>query len=100
MVLSWKEVRQREFAKVPKGSPFSEYMAAMKRASAIYRGVSEPAVKPTRRNPSHSARNNPRGDNLLLLAGLAVAGYFAYQYLQQHPELLQSPAPTAQRALP
>ncbi len=89
MALSWKEVRRREFAKVPKGSPFSEYQKALKRAAAIYRGVKQPALGS---NPAHSARNNPSGNDLLTLGLLGVGLYLGWQWLQRQQPQTNLPA--------
>lgn len=97
MTLSWNEVRRREFAKVPKGSPFKDYQKAMVRAGEIYRGVAQPAEPRRRRNPD-SARNNPSNSDVVMLAIVGAGLYFGYQYVKDHPDLFGPPAQTA--ALP
>ncbi|MCL5107898.1 MAG: hypothetical protein M1401_03320 [Chloroflexi bacterium] len=93
MAKSWKETVKAEFAKVPKNSPFSEYQKALKRASRVYHGATEPArVNPSR---ARATRANPRSDDLLMLAVIAAMGYVGWRYLRQHPEILNPPAATA-----
>ncbi len=69
----WLQIADKHRRQVPSGSAFREYQAAMRRASAEYRGRSE-----VRSNPSS-------GSGLMKLVVYAGLGYLALKALGKLP---------------
>ena len=84
----WQTILKKHMSAVPKGSPFPAFKAAVKSASAEYRGLS-----------THIARGNPDYSGLIKLAVIGGIGLVAYRAIQaqqtQNTPTGNPPAPTA-----
>jgi hypothetical protein len=79
--MGWKQIVTGELRKLEKNATPRERGAAMKRASAIYRG----------RSTEIPVRSNP-GGGLVRMAVYGAVAYFGYKALTKKPAVTTEPA--------